>query len=75
MKHSITQRLYDPNSDKLFDARQLLLVDRHNAGEAQRAREQEGVQRAQQAELGMTFRHLFGDTGEDEKMKVKVMER
>ena len=28
-QHSITQGLYDPNSDKLFDARQLLLVDRH----------------------------------------------
>ena len=35
-QHSITQGLYDPNSDKLFDARQLLLVDRHNAGETQR---------------------------------------
>ena len=30
-QHTITQRLYDPNSDKLFDARQFLLVDRHNA--------------------------------------------
>ena len=66
-QHSITQGLYDPNSDKLFDARQLLLVDRHNAGEAQRAREQEGVQRAQQAELGMTFGHLFDNTEDEEE--------
>ena len=40
-QHSITQGLYDPNSDKLFDARQLLLIDRDNAGEVQRKREQE----------------------------------
>ena len=66
-QHSITQGLYDPNSDKLFDAKQLLLVDRHNAGEAQRGREQEGVQRAQQAELGMTFGHLFDNTEDEEK--------
>ena len=32
-QHSITQGLYDPNSDKLFDPRQLLLVDRDNTGE------------------------------------------
>ena len=57
----------NPNSDKLFDARQLLLVDRDNAGEAQRAREQEGVQRAQQAELGMTFGHLFENTEDAEE--------
>ena len=57
----------NPNSDKLFDARQLLLVDRHNAGEAQRAREQEGVQRAQQAELGLTFGHLFDSTEDEEE--------
>ena len=31
-QHSITQGLYDPNSDKLFDARQFLLVDKYNAG-------------------------------------------
>ena len=66
-QHSITQGLYGPNSNRLFDARQLLLVDRDNAGEAQRGREQEGVQRAQQAELGMTFGHLFGNTGEGEE--------
>ena len=65
-QHSITQGLYDPNSDKLFDARQLLLVDRDNAGEAQRGREQEGVERAQQAELGKVFGHLFDNTGEIE---------
>ena len=41
-QHSITQGLYDPNSDRLFGARQILLVDRHNAGVAHRAREQEG---------------------------------
>ena len=69
MKHSTAsqQGLYDPNSDKLFDARQLLLVDRDNAGEAQRAREQKGVQRTQQAELGMTFRHLFDNTEDEEE--------
>ena len=33
---------------------------------AQRARE-EGVQRAQQAELGMTFGHLFGNTEDEEE--------
>ena len=67
VQHSITQGLYDPNSDKLFDARQLLLVDRDRAGEAQRGREQEGVQRAQQAELGMTFGHLFDNTEDEEE--------
>ena len=53
MKHSTASHKgsMTPNSDKLFDARQLLLVDRHNAEVAQRGREQEGVQRAQQAEL------------------------
>ena len=66
-QHSITQGLYDPNSDRLFDVRHLLLVDRDNAGEAQRAREQEGVERAQQAELGMTFGYLFGNTGNEEE--------
>ena len=66
-QHSITQGLYDPNSDKLFDARQLLLVDRDRAGEAQRGREQEGVERAQQAELGMTFGHLFDNTEDEEE--------
>ena len=65
-QHSITQGLYDPNSDRVFDTRQLLLVDRHEAGEAQRAREQEGVQREQQAELGMIFGHLFDNTGDEE---------
>ena len=64
---SITQGLYDPNSDKLFDARQLLLVDRGSAGVAQRGREQEGIQRAQQAELGMTFGHLFDNTEDEEE--------
>ena len=64
-QQSITQGLYDPNSDKLFDARQRLLVDGHNAGVAQKA--QDGVQRAQQAELGMTFGHLFGNTEDEEE--------
>ena len=71
-QHSITQGLYDPNSDKLFDPRQLLLVDRGSAGVAQRAREQEGVQRAQQAELGMTFRHLFDNTEDEEESDGEV---
>ena len=34
---------------------------------AQRGREQEGVQRAQQAELGMTFGHLFDNTEDEEE--------
>ena len=33
---------------------------------AQRARE-EGVQRVKQAELGMTFGHLFGNTEDEEE--------
>ena len=56
-----------PNSDRVFEAKQLLLVDRHNIGVTQRGREQEGVQRAQQAELGMTFGHLFDNTGDEEE--------